>query len=105
MGLLQDAVAVASGQQLQVRFKVTAAHPPVGIKAAAAEQPTVVVPAVERQHTNPDQNVNPKHTFDTFVVGNNNNFAYAAAQAVAQSPAKAYNPLFLYGGVGLGKTP
>ena len=47
---------------------------------------------------------NPKSTFETFVVGNNNNFAYAAAQAVARSPGKSYNPLFLYGGVGLGKT-
>jgi len=107
MGLLQDVAALAAGRQLQVRFKVGGAAGHVGLAhapVAAPAKPKVIEASAEKNSHNAELNFNPKNTFDTFVVGNNNNFSYAAALAVAQSPGKSYNPLFLYGGVGLGKT-
>lgn len=52
----------------------------------------------------PDTTLNPRYTFDSFIVGSSNDLAYSACQAVSKNPGKKYNPLFLYGGVGLGKT-
>ena len=69
-----------------------------------ADEPIKPLFNVEKEEEAAESNLNPKYVFENYVMGNSNRFAYAAAQAVANNPATTYNPLFLYGGVGLGKT-
>ena len=94
--LVGQAVNQNSKTLLKVKFIVDSNQRPAQLPAPASKTSAV--------HVAPVANLSPRNTFDAFVVGPNNNFAHAAALAVAQTPAKAYNPLFMYGGVGLGKT-
>lgn len=105
LGLLQDALSHVTGRSLKIHFRAgNNATTPPAIVTPKKPKATTTEEASRRLDYTQDLLLNPKYTFDTFVVGNNNNFAHAAALAVAQKPGLCYNPLFVYGGVGLGKT-
>lgn len=117
LGLIETALNDASGSQMGVKIVVRKDTGQDPQASALTINPSDVVSAPGRtspathdqklgrgsQRRGADQ-FNPRYTFDTFVVGEGNRFAHAAGLAVAENPASAYNPLFLYGGAGLGKT-
>lgn len=98
--MIEETLEQIGGKSLKLEVKINASKP-------QNSNPVERHPGVHLKRTIPlhkEKNLNPNYSFDLFVVGPSNRFAHAASIAVSQSPAKAYNPLFIYGGVGLGKT-
>src|SRR5438094_4754092 len=105
MPALQTAIVTTFGSPRSVKF----CFPSGPSTPTSVADPTPLEEVLQAAPSNPKPGatvpgLNPRNTFESFVVGPNNEIAHAASLAVAQAPARTYNPLFVYGGVGLGKT-
>jgi chromosomal replication initiator protein len=110
-GLIGAAIRDVLGEERPLELRVVEGRPPAqpvesqGPHPLPAERlPEASAPILRHLPTRPEGGINAKYTFDSFVIGSSNRFAHAAALAVAEAPAQAYNPLFIYGSTGLGKT-
>jgi chromosomal replication initiator protein len=102
LGSVKRTLGQVANRSVEVRFVVWANGS--GSKAEASEPASSFEPPLPEHLPTAGTRLNPKYTFDNFVVGASNRLAHAASLAASENPAKAYNPLFIYGGVGLGKT-